>query len=82
LRRGPANGIKKRKANAEYDCPEFDDATRLLKTQGVRDRAVSFKIRRHFSGTLSINGPRPTGSPPRMTMTARPLHRVVLGRVD
>jgi hypothetical protein len=54
LRRGPAYGIKKRKANAEYDYPEFDDATRLLKTQGVRDRAVSFKIRRHFSGTIKL----------------------------
>jgi hypothetical protein len=31
-------------------------------------------------GTAAINGPRPTGSPPRMTMTARPLHRVVLGQ--
>jgi hypothetical protein len=30
--------------------------------------------------TAAINGPRPTGSPPRMTMTARPLHRVVLGQ--
>ena len=38
--------------------------------------------RQRRRGTLAINGPRPTGSPPRMTMTARPLHRVVLGRVD
>ena len=30
--------------------------------------------------TAAINGPRHTGSPPRMTMTARPLHRVVPGQ--
>jgi hypothetical protein len=41
---------------------------------------VVFNVSNHR--TAAINGPRPTGSPPRMTMTARPLHRVVLGRVD
>jgi hypothetical protein len=30
--------------------------------------------------TAAINGPRLTGSPSRMTMTARPLHRVVPGQ--
>jgi hypothetical protein len=36
--------------------------------------------RQRRRGTAAINGPRSTGSPPRMMMTARPLHRVVLGQ--
>jgi len=33
------------------------------------------------AGTALIKGSRPTGSPPRMTMPASPLHRVVPDRV-
>ena len=44
--------------------------------------AMTPASRNRSGGTAAINGPRPTSSPPRMTMTASPLHRVVLGRVD
>ena len=61
-------------------CGGAVDAFSLIHSAAHRDARLL--IHAASDRTAAINGPRPTGSPPRMTMTARPLHRVVLGRVD
>jgi hypothetical protein len=54
--------------------------SRVEAARSRKRRACLLSSGQRTRGTVAINGSRPTGSPPRMTMTASPLHRVVPGQ--
>jgi len=58
----------------------FDDTLEIARRH-ISQADYSSRKRQSRAGTALIKGSRPTGSPPRMTMPASPLHRVVPDRV-
>ena len=58
----------------------FEDTLEIARLH-IAPAHYSSRKRQSRAGTPLIKGSRPTGSPPRMTMPASPLHRVVPDRV-
>ena len=58
----------------------FDDTLEIARLH-IATADYPSRKRQRRAGTAAIKGSRSTGSPPRMTMPASPLHRVVPDRV-
>ena len=58
----------------------FEDTLEIARLH-ISQADYSSRKRQSRAGTALIKGSRPTGSPPRTTMPASPLHRVVPDRV-